>query len=60
MAVTKGFLGRRGDADPSRGRRGSSARSLELLIYREELMEMEPYDLLDVSVTLTWSPGQLA
>jgi ferredoxin-NADP reductase len=30
-----------------------SARSLELLIYRKELMEMATYDLFDVSVTLT-------
>ena len=28
-------------------------RSLELLIYREELMEMEDDDLIDVSITLT-------
>jgi ferredoxin-NADP reductase len=30
-----------------------SARSLELLIYRQELMELAAHDLLDVSVTLT-------
>jgi ferredoxin-NADP reductase len=30
-----------------------SARSLELLIYREELMEIATYDLIDVSITLT-------
>jgi len=30
-----------------------SARSLELLIYREELMEMAACDLIDVSITLT-------
>ena len=30
-----------------------SARSLELLIYREELMEMATYDPVDVSITLT-------
>ena len=30
-----------------------SARSLELLIYREELMEMAAHDLIDVSITLT-------
>jgi ferredoxin-NADP reductase len=30
-----------------------SARSLELLIYREELMELAAYDLIDISITLT-------
>ncbi|WP_406054436.1 ferredoxin reductase [Kribbella sp. NBC_00889] len=35
----------------------SSARSLELLIYREELMEIAAYDLFDVSVTLTREPS---
>ncbi|TCM36964.1 hypothetical protein [Kribbella sp. VKM Ac-2568] len=30
-----------------------SARSLELLIYRDELMEMAARDLIDVSITLT-------
>lgn len=30
-----------------------SARSLELVIYRDELMEMAAYDLVEVSITLT-------
>ncbi|WP_406054556.1 ferredoxin reductase [Kribbella sp. NBC_00889] len=34
-----------------------SARSLELLIYREELMEVAAYDQFDIAVTLTREPS---
>jgi ferredoxin-NADP reductase len=34
-----------------------SARSLDLLIYRDELMEIAAYDLFDISVTLTREPS---
>jgi len=34
-----------------------SARSLDLLIYRDELMEIAAYDLFDISVTLTREPA---
>jgi len=34
-----------------------SARSLDLLIYRDELMEIAAYDLFDISVTLTRQPA---